>query len=153
MLAWRVDSAIAWALAIDDLLEIGDKAALAPSRRMIDQVAVAGDRAPQRHLRFPHRLRVDGVRGAAGACPVRKTVAARQLAAGDVGKGVFGRAVGRRAGIHVDFRGEAAIVPRRPGADGLVQAWSVHDGAFDFFLRCVPRLSGATLDGRVWTLK
>ena len=105
----------------DQFLEIGDKAALAPAGGMIDQVAVPVDRAPQRHLGFPHGLGVDGVRRAAGAGPIGKAVAPRQLAAGDVGEGIFRRAEGRGARLHVDIRGEAAIDHRRAGPHQLCQ--------------------------------
>ena len=108
--------------AIDDqLFEIGNQPAFAPSGSMIDQIAMAGHRAPQRHLRLPDSLRISGVRCAAGTGPVGQIVETCQLSTSHVGAAVFGRAKGRRTGFHINIRGKAAIYHRRPRAHQLGQ--------------------------------
>ena len=105
----------------DELLERCGQPALLPAGGVVDEVAVAEHRAPQRHHRLVGALRVGGVGGRAGRRAVGQIVAPRELARGDVGLGVFRRAEGRRAGAHVDVGGEGAVHDRRAGPDELRQ--------------------------------
>ena len=95
--------------------------ALLPAGGVVDEVAVAEHRAPQRHHRLVGALRVGGVGGRAGRRAVGQIVAPRELPRRDVGLGILRRAEGRRARAHVDVGGEGAVHDRRAGPDELRQ--------------------------------
>ena len=93
-----------------------DQPALHPAGRVQDEIAAAHDRAPQREHALIGGLRVDRVGGVGVGGAVGQLVAPRQLAADDRSLHVFGRAEGRRPGLHVDIGGEAAIDERGAGS-------------------------------------
>ena len=107
-------------LGVDDqLLERRGQAALEPAGALVEQVHPAHDRAPHRHLGLVGRLGIDDARGRRVRRPPRQAIAARQLARRERRLDVLWRAERRRAGAHVDVRGEPAVDHRRPGSDEL----------------------------------
>ena len=91
------------------LLERGLQAAFHPAGAVHQQIDAAHDRAPQREHALIGRLGVERVGGVGVGRAIGQAEPARELAADHRGLHVFRRAEGRRARLHVDVGGEAAI--------------------------------------------
>ncbi len=103
------------------LLERGLQAPFHPAGPVLEDVHPAHDRAPQRKHGLVCRLSIHRIGCTHVGRAVGQAITSGKLAAGQGRLHVFRRAEGRRAGLHVDVRGEAAIDEGRAGARRLAQ--------------------------------
>src|SRR5579862_3780218 len=103
----------------NELLERCVEATLEPAGGMQHEMTAAEESAPQAHLRLVSRLRIGSVaRRGARAAPGHAD-APRELSGAERGLCILRSAKGRRARLHVDVGGEAAVQHRRTGPHDL----------------------------------
>ena len=103
----------------DELLETRRHAAFQPAGAMQDEMRVAETGGPQGHGGLVGGLGVDAIARGDVAGAVGHGVAPGKLAADEHGLGIFRRAEGGRAGLHIHVAGEAAVDHGRAWANTL----------------------------------